>query len=119
LSIQIYIQPMADGFDWDDGNREKCRKHGVTIAEIEQLFGGGADVTTDAGHSLTEARNRAVGRISSGRYVFVVFTMRMRDGRELIRPISARYMHRKEISRYEKGRSAAQAIPRLQDRRRR
>ena len=28
------------GFDWDDGNREKCRKHGVSLAEIEALFHG-------------------------------------------------------------------------------
>jgi uncharacterized DUF497 family protein len=25
------------GFDWDDGNRTKCQKHGVTIAEIESF----------------------------------------------------------------------------------
>ena len=27
-----------DGFDWDDGNRDKCQKHGVSIGEIERLF---------------------------------------------------------------------------------
>ncbi len=26
------------GFDWDSGNRDKCQKHGVSIAEIEGLF---------------------------------------------------------------------------------
>jgi uncharacterized DUF497 family protein len=26
------------GFDWDSGNRDKCQKHGVSIAEIEALF---------------------------------------------------------------------------------
>jgi len=26
------------GFDWDDGNRTKCQRHGVAIAEIEALF---------------------------------------------------------------------------------
>jgi uncharacterized protein len=25
-------------FDWDSGNRKKCQKHGVSIAEIESLF---------------------------------------------------------------------------------
>jgi uncharacterized DUF497 family protein len=29
---------QAGGFDWDDGNRSKCEKHGVSIAEIETLF---------------------------------------------------------------------------------
>ena len=28
----------VSGFDWDEGNREKCQKHGVSIAEIEDLF---------------------------------------------------------------------------------
>jgi hypothetical protein len=27
-----------DGFDWDDGNLEKCSKHGVSLDEIEDLF---------------------------------------------------------------------------------
>ena len=25
-----------DGFEWDDGNREKCLQHGVSLPEIEQ-----------------------------------------------------------------------------------
>ncbi|GLQ54201.1 hypothetical protein GCM10010862_14600 [Devosia nitrariae] len=38
-----------------------------------------------------------------GRYVFIAFTIREIEGAKHIRPISARYMHRKEIERYEKG----------------
>lgn len=26
------------GFNWDNGNSEKCQKHGVSIEEIEALF---------------------------------------------------------------------------------
>ena len=26
------------GFNWDAGNRKKCQKHGVSIAEIESVF---------------------------------------------------------------------------------
>ena len=85
------------GFDWDDGNRAKCTKHGVSIAEIESVFDGEPALATDAEHSQTEIRVRAVGRSASGRYVFLVFTIRQR----LIRPVSARYMHRKELRRYE------------------
>jgi uncharacterized DUF497 family protein len=33
---------------------------------------------------------------------FVVFTLRRRGDAVLIRPISARYMHKKEIKAYEK-----------------
>jgi len=43
-----------------------------------------------------------VGRDSHGRAMFVAFTMREQTDRLLIRPISARYMHRKEIENYEK-----------------
>jgi uncharacterized DUF497 family protein len=27
-----------DDFDWDDGNREKCQRHGLTIADIEHVL---------------------------------------------------------------------------------
>lgn len=89
------------GFDWDAGNREKCRKHGVPLSEIEALFAGELAVWPDPAHSITEARFLAIGRTSAGRHVLVVFTFReCRSGR-LIRPIGARYMHRKEVERYE------------------
>jgi uncharacterized protein len=28
------------GFDWDAGNRDKCRKHDVSLADIETFFRG-------------------------------------------------------------------------------
>lgn len=90
------------GFDWDDGNRTKCQKHGVPIAEIEALFAEGARVAPDPEHSQGEDRLIAVGRSRVGRPMFVGFTLRMRDGRRLIRPVTARYMHAKEIAWYEK-----------------
>jgi uncharacterized DUF497 family protein len=87
------------GFDWDDGNIEKCQKHGVTRADIDlthALF-----LRSDLSHSQAEERQQAVGRTHSGRHVFLVFTMRERGGQLLIRPISARFMHLKEVRRYE------------------
>jgi uncharacterized DUF497 family protein len=89
------------GFDWDDGNREKCTKHGLSVAEIESLFEGSPALATDAQHSRTELCVRAVGKAATGRHVFVVFTVRTGLGKRLIRPISAPYMHRKEIRTYE------------------
>lgn len=93
---------LISGFEWDSGNREKCARHGVSVAEIEGLFARPVMVLPDHAHSLSEERLRAIGRTGSGRYVFLVFTVRERDGRKYIRPISARYMHRKEIESYEK-----------------
>ncbi|MSR10173.1 MAG: BrnT family toxin [Gammaproteobacteria bacterium] len=90
------------GFDWDHANRTKCQKHGVPVATIEAMFAGEVAVLPDPVHSQREERFHAIGRLTSGRGVFVVFTLRQRDGETLIRPISARYMHREEVAYYEK-----------------
>ena len=44
----------------------------------------------------------AIGRTDKGRGVFIVFTLRRKREELLIRPISARYMHKKETDAYEK-----------------
>jgi uncharacterized DUF497 family protein len=100
----------VSGFDWDSGNREKCRKHGLSLAAIEEVFAGPVMILPDLAHSQSEERFRAIGKTDAGRYVFLVFTLRDRAGKRFIRPISARYMHKKEIDSYEK------ANPDLQDR---
>lgn len=90
------------GFDWDDGNLAKCQKHGVTIADIESVFIGAPSIGPDIAHSTMETRFLAIGRAASGRHVFLAFTWRERDGAPFIRPISARYMHAKEVQHYER-----------------
>jgi len=45
---------------------------------------------------------RAIGKTAAGRYVFVVFMLRQVEGLPRLRPISARYMHQKEIDHYER-----------------
>jgi len=92
---------VVAGFDWDAGNRGKCRKHGLTPSEIEELFNRPIAVLPDPGHSTNEERFKAIGRTDIGRSVLVVFTLRHRAGAMLIRPISARYMHVKEVVYYE------------------
>jgi uncharacterized DUF497 family protein len=89
------------GFDWDEANRKKCRKHGVSLAEIEALFANEPRIAPDPKHSADEDRFLAVGRTRAERPLFVAFTFRHKRGARLIRPISARYMHRKEIEAYE------------------
>ena len=91
------------GFEWDDGNRRKCEKHGVCLDEIEEVFWGGPAVFPDPAHSQTEERLRAIGTTYQGRYVFIVFTLRNHAERGVfVRPISARYMHEKEVRHYER-----------------
>jgi uncharacterized protein len=92
----------AVGFDWDSGNRDKCRSHGVSLAEVESIFRRSVAIFPDPRHSGLERRFKAIGTSSAGRHIFVVFTLRMRGSAAFIRPISARYMHRREIEHYER-----------------
>ncbi len=95
------MREFVSGFDWDTGNRAKCRKHGVSVDEIEGLFARPIMILPDPAHSGAEERLRAIGRTDAGRHVFLVFTVRQRDGRKFVPPISARYMHQSEIDSYE------------------
>ena len=58
------------GFDWDAGNRAKCKKHGVSVVEVEGLFSRPLFIIPDASHSQSEERLRAIGKTASGRSVF-------------------------------------------------
>jgi len=88
----------AEGFEWDEGNIAKCQKHGLSLEEIEAFFRSKIFVAPDLKHSEKEERFLAVGYSSGGKPMFVTFTLRG----NLIRPISARYMHKKEAQNYEK-----------------
>ena len=89
------------GFEWDAGYRDKCRKHGLSLRTIEAVFREPVALFRDPAHSRDEERLKAIGRTSGGRSVLIVFTLREREGQIFIRPISARYMHAKEVANYE------------------
>ena len=55
----------------------------------------------DPKHSMGEDRLIAIGRTVTGRPMFVGFTIRAKNGRRLIRPVTARFMHAKEAAVYE------------------
>jgi len=93
---------VIHGFDWDKGNRQKCQNHGLTMEEIESVFQGKPFVLTNSKHNSEEERFHAIGKTSNARYAYVVFTFRLQGEQKLIRPISARYMHQKEIEHYER-----------------
>jgi len=83
-----------EGFDWDEGNREKNRvKHNVSDGECEEIFfNSPLLLTDDAKHSGEESRFAAFCITNAGRMLTVVFTVRQ----QLIRVISARDVNRKE-----------------------
>ena len=88
------------GFDWDNGNARKNEKHGVSMAESEQVFfNAPLLLVEDSKHSYQERRLHALGITDDSRLLHITFTIR--HG-EQIRVISARDMHRKERTVYEK-----------------
>ena len=91
-----------DRFEWDAGNWPKCGAHGVSQVEIEELLSGQPDIIADLLHSAREPRQWAFGPTKVGRAIFVVFTTRPGESGVLVRPISARYMHEKEVRKYER-----------------
>ena len=93
------ILSTINGFEWDEGNITKnWESHGVTHIECEEVFFNIPLVmNVDEPHSIKESRYYALGKTSSGRPLFLVFTIR----NEKIRVISARDMNRKERKIYE------------------
>ena len=88
------------GFNWDDGNARKNEKHGVSMAEAEQVFfNAPLLLLEDSAHSQQEPRVPALGKTDEGRMLHIAFTLRQTG--LLIRVISARDMHRKERTVYE------------------
>ena len=91
-------------FVWDIGNLAHAQRHGVSAKGIEAAVTYGA-ISPDLAHSNAEERFKAIGKTAAGRSVFVIFTLRG----EGIRPVSARYMHGKEVEFYEKARKTPKA----------
>ena len=81
------------------GNRQKFQKHGLSARDIESIFQGPVSVFPDE-HSGEEERFIGIGKTEKHLSVFVV--LRRKDDVVLIRPIRARFMHKKEIDYYEK-----------------
>jgi len=89
----------VSGIEWDDGNIDHCQKHGVSRDDIEHVLRTMTFRIADP--NPTEPRFRTAARSLEGRPVFLVYMHRKRDGGTWLRPISARYMHEKEIKHYE------------------
>jgi uncharacterized DUF497 family protein len=90
------------GFDWDEGNsRKSVEKHDVSQSEAEEVFfNQPLIVMADVEHSRQEDRYHALGIADDGRTLHITFTLRGTGS--LIRVISARDMHRKERTVYDK-----------------
>ena len=96
--MEIDLSQIA-GFEWDVGNLTKsAQKHGVSPDEAEEVFYRKPWITPDSRPQDKETRLAAIGRVETGRWLRVIFTVR----KNRIRPISCRPANRKEILAYEK-----------------
>lgn len=94
----IVVKKIVE-FDWDKGNINKNRKHGVEDKEAEEVFFDEDKITyKDVLHSQQEERFIVIGKTRSGRLMYIVFTIRGKR----IRIISARDINKKEVQIYEK-----------------
>ncbi len=93
-----YLRQCA-GFEWDEGNDVKnWSKHDVTTFECEEVFfHQPLALASDEKHSKRETRFRALGKTTSGRWLFIAFTVR----KDKVRIISARDMTKGEAREYK------------------
>lgn len=86
-------------FEWDRGNSNKNKKHGVEDRESEEVFlDERRFIFKDRVHSGKEEWFRILGKTKAKRLLFIAFTMRGKK----IRIISARDINKKEVYLYEK-----------------
>ncbi len=90
---------LAEGFDWDDGNRDKnWVSHKVKPSECEMVFfNQPLIIIDDERHSNSESRYFAFGKTDLDRLLLIVFCLR----KKRIRVISARDMNKRERIFYE------------------
>ena len=99
----LFVNMKFKGFDWDRGNKLKCQKHGLKIKDIEGFFCKNVIyVAPDLKHSHLETRFLAIGLGPNKKGIIVAFTVRDINQQRFIRPISARFMNKKEVDKYEK-----------------
>lgn len=86
-------------FDWDKGNKDKNKKHGIEDKEAEEIFFDDKKIVfRDFLHSELEERFIAIGKTKKGKLLYTAYTKRGKK----IRIISARSVNKKEVYIYEK-----------------
>ncbi len=95
--MKVYKSSLE--FDWDEGNKDKPKKHGVTIDEAEEaFFDENKVVFSDWAHSTREKRFTLLGETIKERLLNITYTIRKKK----IRIITARDINKKEVQLYEK-----------------
>ena len=84
------------GFDWDAGNIQKVSSR-VPLEVVEEAFLRFPLIAEDNKHSTKQEKRYLLICLQLTRPVFVIFTIRNNK----IRVVSARYMHKREVKKYE------------------
>jgi uncharacterized DUF497 family protein len=90
-------------FSWDSKKAlSNLRKHRVSFEEAATVFGDPEALDwDDPEHSHLETRSKRIGISLTGRVLIVAYTpRRLKDGKEIIRIISARQATRRERKAY-------------------
>ncbi len=88
----------AVAFEWDKGNSDKPKKHGLALEETEEAFFDGHKIIfTDWKHSKAEPRITLLGKTKKGKLLNITYTVRNNK----IRIITARPINKKEVKLYE------------------
>ena len=94
-------------FEWDPAKaRTNLRKHGVSFETAALVFADPFAVFDQDRIEAGELRWVAIGSVEGFRVLAVAHVVRVQDGEEVIRIISARKADRKEKRRYEEDDSA-------------
>lgn len=92
------VVKQAFEFQWDKGNNDKPKKHGLTLGETEEAFSDKNKVIfEDWKHSGTEQRVTLLGKTQRGKLLNITYTIR----KNKIRIITARSINKKEVKLYE------------------
>lgn len=85
------------GFDWDAGNIHKVSSR-IPLEVVEEAFLLNPLVIDDREHSTKNEKRHLLICLEMKRPVFLSFTIRKNS----TRVISARYMRKREVKKYEK-----------------
>lgn len=93
------VNKKAFEFEWDMGNSQKPKNHGLTLEETEEAFFDENKVNfSDWQHSVTEQRITLLGLTKKGKLLNITYTIRGNK----VRVITARPINKKEVKLYEK-----------------
>ncbi len=92
MNLSLFLSKL-EKFEWDKGNLEHIKKHGVGYKECEEVFlNKQLIILGDEKHSVYEERLKIFGKSNEGRYLALVATVRENK----IRILMARDQNKKE-----------------------